>query len=168
MKNKNKLLLLVLGLICVTGCDSNSDNIDNKIKYDVTGLNHTTCTRKAEVNDDSTTVRINFDLYSDDEGYLMILESKEEIKSSNSELLDQYETAYKNVYKVYDDIKYYDNTVTRTNDKVISATTINYGKVDMEKVRQIEGEEDNVKMENGKIKLSDWKNFAKEYGTTCD
>ena len=33
---------------------------------------------------------------------------------------------------------------------------------------EIEGEEDNVKVTNGKIKLTDWKTFAKKFGATCE
>ena len=32
---------------------------------------------------------------------------------------------------------------------------------------KIEGTEDNVKVVDGKIKLDDWKEFARKYGTEC-
>ena len=38
----------------------------------------------------------------------------------------------------------------------------------MKKIRKLEGEEDNVKLTDGKIKIDDWKKFAKKYGTTCN
>ena len=84
------------------------------------------------------------------------------------ELKTKYEEAYKSIYKAYENIDYYDNEVLRADNKVTSTTVIYYGKVDMNKILEIEGEEDNVKVENGKIKLSDWKKFAKEYGTKCN
>ena len=168
MKKRSKLLFIIISLLLVTGCGTDADKNSVQDKYDVSSLNHSTCTRDAYTDDSNTTVEINYDLYSDDDGYLIILESKEEITSTNTDLLDQYEEAYTNIYKVYDGIDYYDNEVLRTSNKVTSTTTINYGKIDMDKIMKIEGEEDNVKVENGKIKLSDWKSFAKTYGTTCN
>ena len=72
------------------------------------------------------------------------------------------------MYSAYDNLEYYDNTVTRDNDSVKSVTYINYGKVDMDKLMDIEGTEDNVEVTDGKIKIEDWKSFAKKYGTVCD
>ena len=37
----------------------------------------------------------------------------------------------------------------------------------MDKLMKIEGSEDNVKVTDGKIKLNDWKSFAKKYWTEC-
>ena len=69
--------------------------------------------------------------------------------------------------KQYEGLKYYDNIVTRTDNSIISDTTINYAKIDIDKLLEIEGEEDNV-IENGKVKLSTWLNFAKKFGVTCE
>lgn len=38
----------------------------------------------------------------------------------------------------------------------------------MDQLLDIEGKEDNVEVTDGKIKLKDWKSFAKKYGTVCD
>lgn len=165
---KNRIIIIFICILLLTGCSSSKETNDIDKKYDVTGLNHSTCTREAYTEDSETTVDIHYDLYSDDNGYLQILESKEEITSSNSDTLTQYEEAYKSIYKSYENIEYYDNEILRTDSKVTSTTVIHYGKVDMNKILEIEGEEDNVKVEDGKIKLSDWKSFAKKYGTTCN
>lgn len=165
---KNKIIILFICILLLTGCSSSNETNDIDNLYDVTGFIHTTCTRDASVEDSDTTVDINIDLYSDEAGYLQILKSKEVITSSNSNTLTQYEEAYKSIYKAYENIDYYDNEVLRVDNKVTSTTVIHYGKVDMNKILEIEGEEDNVKVENGKIKLSDWKKFAKEYGTKCN
>ncbi len=165
MKLKSKYILAGLSmLLLITGCELNNTTD----KYDTTGLSHTSCKRNAYANDENTTVTISYDLYSDSKGYLKVLKSKEVIEGSNSELLDQFEQAYKNIYKAYKDIDYYENKVTRDTNKVISSTKINYGKVDIDKVFELEGKDNNVKVTNGKIKLTDWESFAEKYGTTCD
>ena len=165
MKKIISIFVILTIAIFLTGCESTEDLTD---MYDTSLLNHITCTRDAVIeSDSSSSVSINYDLYYNDEEYLQILNSKEEIKSSNSNLLDQYEEAYKKIYKAYDGLEYYDNLIKRTDDTVVSTTTINYGKIDMDELMKIEGSEDNVKVSNGKIKLTDWKKFAKKYGTTC-
>ena len=164
MKKTSKLLIVFL-CIFLTGCTDNEEN--NRTMYSTEGLNHTECTRAAYIDDDSTDVNINIDLYYDDNGYLKVFSSQEKITSKNTDTLDQYETAYKNIYKQYKNVKYYDNVVVRNSDSVVSTTKINYGRVDMDKIYEIEGKEDNVKAVNGKIKVDDWKSFAEKYGTIC-
>ena len=65
------------------------------------------------------------------------------------------------------DLKYYDNTVKRTDNSVTSDTVINYGKIDIDKLLDIEGEEDNV-IKNGKVKLDDWLEFTEKFGMKCE
>lgn len=167
MKKKISLILVIGSLFVVTGCNDNK--LDENSKYDTTGLSHIVCTKDAYIESDSSSkVDISYDLYYDSDDYLKVFESVEKITSDNSSLLDQYEQAYKKIYKAYNDIEYYDNKIERTSNTVTSKTSINYEKVDMEKIRKLEGEEDNVKLTDGKIKIDDWKKFAKKYGTTCN
>lgn len=160
---KSKILFLIISVLMLVGC---SDNELEK-KYNTKGLSHISCKREAEDSNEDTTIDIHYDIYYKGK-YLKILKSEEKITSSNKEVLDNYEKAYKNVFSAYDNLEYYDNTVTRDSNSVKSVTYINYGKVDMDKLFDIEGEEDNVEVTDGKIKLDDWKSFAKKYGTVCD
>lgn len=166
---KTKFIILFIFVLLMCGCSSEEkvEGINNSL-YKTDGLSHLSCTKNAEVEDDNTTVSIHYDLYYDKDEYLKILRSEESIKSTNKEILNTYEKAYNDVYSVYKGIKYYDNVVKREDGSVTSITYINYGKVDIDQVMEIEGEEDNVTVTDGKIKLSDWKSFAKRYGTTCN
>lgn len=171
--NLFKIFIVVLFFsLFVIGCGDNStDDISVKgidsSKYSVKGLKEHNCYRDTDAGDD-TEVDIQIKLYSDDEGYLKILKTKEVVTSKNKNILKEYKNAYEKVYSSYKNIEYYENQVEENEDKVISTTYINYGKVDMNKIIEIEGEENNVKITDGKIKLSDWKAFAKKYGTTCE
>lgn len=165
MKNKILNILSVITLILlVSGC-SNKYGIDTS-KYSTKNLEYTKCVRNAETTDDSK-MSINYKLYSDKKGYLKVMISTEKLVSSDKELLKQYKEAYEKVYAPYKNIKYYENKVIQEKNSLISKTYINYGKVDMNKIIKIEGEENNVKITNGKIKLRDWKKFAKKYGAMC-
>ena len=95
------------------------------------------------------------------------MHSLEKVISTAQEDLDEYETAYQKIYKNYEGLKYYDNKITRTENSVTSDTTINYEKINIEKLIEIEGEEDNV-IENGKVKLKSWLDFAEKFGTNCE
>lgn len=161
---KSKGLFLFISILVLVGC-SNSNELEKN--YNTRGYEHISCKRDAEDSNEGTTVDIRYDIYYKGE-YLKILKSEEKITSSNQEILDNYEKAYKNVYSAYDNLEYYDNTVTRDSNLVKSVTYINYGKIDMDQLLDIEGKEDNVEVTDGKIKLEDWKSFAKKYGTVCD
>ena len=174
---KNKIIIsfiICFMLLIVTGCDKkdsrseiNSNSIDNSL-YQTTGFETYKCTRDAE-GQSNEKIKIKYELYYDkNTKNLEVLKSYEKIESSDSDILKQYSDAYKKIYKVYDGLKYYDNKITTTSNSVTSITYINYGKININKLMNIEGTKDNVKVTNGKVKVNDWKSFAKKYGTTCE
>lgn len=150
-----KISLIVLVSFLITGCGSGNIASADGVKI---------CSRTGEVNNGSS--KMNYEVYYEGD-YVTIIHSVEEIISDDSSVLDTYEEAYKNIFKQYENLEYYDNTVTRGDNTVISDTTINYAKIDIDKLLEIEGEEDNV-IENGKVKLSTWLTFAKKFGVTCE
>lgn len=156
-------ILIFICFIFLTGCSNSELDSD----YNTEGLSHITCKRDAVSEEENTKVNISYDIYYKGE-YLEILKSKEEIISSSEEILNSYEDAYKKVFSVYDNLKYYSNEIKRDSESVISTTYINYSKIDIDKLMEIEGTSDNVKVVDGKIKVSDWKEFAKKYGTVCE
>ena len=167
MKKIIKTIILIISIIFITACGSEDmeKGITVSSKVDTTNKNGTLlCSRSAEAQNDA---QASF-LYEIDykNGYITKLHSKEEITSSSDEVLDTYEDAYKNIFKAYDNLKYYDNNITRTNSSVISDTTIDYTKVDIEKLKELEGQEDSM-IKNGKVALNDWLTFAETFGTTC-
>lgn len=151
------ITIIFMGVILITGCGDTELN-----KTDGMSVIH--CTRTGEATGIDVSMEYNIYYQGD---YVKILNSIETVTSKDSSKLDQYENAYKSVFKAYEGLEYYDNNVTRTTDSVKSETTINYGKIDIDKLLSIEGEEDNV-VEDGKVKLSTWISFAEKYGATCD
>ena len=83
-------------------------------------------------------------------------------------LLDIYEEAYNNINKQYKGLEYYDTEVVRDNNSVTRDTTINYAKIDIEALLDIEGSEDNVIDSDGKVKLQTWLDFTKPFGVKCE
>ena len=154
MKILRSSIVLVMVLL-LAGCGSNSSVYSDGVKK---------CTSTGTVTNGST--EMNYEVYYKGE-YVILLHSTEKIISDSSSVLDTYEEAYKNIFKQYEGLEYYDNKITRSSNSVTNEITINYEKIDMGKLLDIEGEEDNV-IENGKVKLDTWLSFAKKYGVTCE
>ena len=154
MKILRSSIVLVMVLL-LAGCGSNSSVSSDGVKK---------CTRTGTVTNGST--EMNYEVYYKGE-YVVLLHSTEKIISDSSSVLDTYEEAYKSIFKQYEGLEYYDNKITRRSNSLTNEITINYEKIDMGKLLDIEGEEDNV-IENGKVKLDTWLSFAKKYGVTCE
>lgn len=168
---KTKLILLALLLVLTAGCNgtkkTNSGGIketDKNIIEETKDMTVLNCSREATAGT-GIDVDLKYKIYYTGQ-YIEILHSVEKITSENQESLDEYETAYKNISENYKGLKYYDTTVTRDKNTVINDTTINYGKIDIDKLLEIEGEEDNI-IKDGKVKVADWVEFAEKFGTTC-
>lgn len=172
---KISLIALCLILLLVTGCSSDKEESSTvedltssskkaNSSIDSNGSGKLMCTRDASAGE-GIEVDLNYEIEYES-GYIQVLHSNEKITSSNSESLDEYEEAYKKIAANYKGLKYYDTEVTRTDTEVINDTVINYAKIDINKLLDIEGEEDNV-IKDGKVALSTWLEFAEQFGTTC-
>lgn len=167
MKKTNKILLIFLfSLIILSGCTKQNESgstVDSKT--DLSDKKGTLiCTRSASAPN-NTTVDLKYEV-SYKAGNVTNLHSTEKIVSNDEETLDSYEVAYKNIFKIYEDLKYYDNTVTRSSNSVVSDTVIQYNKVDLEKLKELENAEESV-IKDGKVAIKDWLAFAEKFGTKC-
>lgn len=156
MKRLIGLIIITVAML-ITGCSTN----DSEIKYKQGTL---VCSREGTITNGSTNLEY---LINYEDGNIITLHSIEEVISDDEEILDTYENAYKNIFKAYENLKYYENTVTRDSNSVVSNTIINYDKIDIDTLLAIEGEEDNI-IEDGKAKLEIWLSFAKKFGTECE
>ena len=167
MMKKNKIIFIVIIFtLIITGCGHkkpSKDVIESKDQLN-NKSGSMSCTR--QVNAPSGVKPTpSYDItYKNNE--ILVLHSIEGIESSTKENLDEYEEAYKKINNNYKGLKYYDSKVTRTDNSVTRDTTINYEKININKLLEIEGEEDNI-IENGKASLKLWLKFAKKFGTTC-
>lgn len=170
MKKISLIIFFIILSLFLTACDNTEEvkESDNNGKID--NINEITkkkgtlvCTRSATANNAEPFFNYTID-YKDDE--ILKLHSIEGITSNDSSVLDEYEEAYKKINSNYVGLKYYDTDVIRTNNSVTWDTTINYEKIDIGALLDLEGEEDNI-IENGIAKLSAWLEFSKKVGTTC-
>lgn len=169
MKKSKILILIGIMILLLTGCDS-TDSSSGRIESNGESVNtskmgHKHCTRGA-TGGEGIDVSLNYDLYYTGEN-IDILHSEEKVISANSESLDTYEEAYKKIHKNYEGLEYYDAKVERGDTTVVSDITINYAKINIAQLLDIEGEEDNI-IVNGKAKLDKWLELAKKFGTKCE
>ncbi|MBP3841886.1 MAG: DUF1307 domain-containing protein [Bacilli bacterium] len=164
MKKIISLCFVILFIFLLTGCEAEKNGA-KKVKQEK-GEEVIKCTRTA-AGMNNATASLNYTIYYKGD-YVTKSVSIERVKSSDSSVLDQYESAYKKVFQNYKDIDYYDNTVDRTSDTVTSTTVINYEKVDTSKILELEGENANVYEEDGKVKKDTLVSFFKKYGAKCE
>ena len=163
---KKVIFLLIIGLFLV-GCQDNEESKDSTVSSSSNASSnvmiHQHCTRSGSLSGGE--VELNYELYSTGE-VLNRLESYEKVISSNSDILNTYEDAYKKINQNYEGLQYYDSSVLRENDFVLNTIKIDYDHIDIKKLLDIEGEEDNI-IEDGVAKVDKWWELAKKFGTTC-
>ena len=98
---------------------------------------------------------------------LNILESTEKVIATKDSDLDTYQQAYEKIDSYYEGLEYYDTEVIRGDTSVTRKATINYDKINIKQLLDIEGEEDNI-IQDGEAKVDLWLELAKKFGTKCE
>ena len=162
---KISIIIVLFLVILLCGCESKDNEIIiNNKPVNTSKMEHKHCTREGSL--DGGEVKLEYDIYYTG-STLNILKSQEKVISANEEILNIYEEAYKNVHSNYSGLDYYDTEVIRGDTTVTSNISINYDEIDIDKLIEIEGEEDNIF--EGKIpKVDKWLSLAKKFGTTCE
>ena len=164
MKRKKWFIILILSIIIVTGCEKEEQKVVvNQRKIDVSKLVHEHCTRSGVVEDGEA--NLEYDIYYTGE-VLNLLVSKEAVTSTNSEIVSKYENAYQSIHNHYKGIDHYETSIEKKENTVTSIIKIDYDKIDIDKLIELEGEEDNI-FENKVPKVSKWKDLAKKMGAKC-
>ena len=166
MKKISLIVILLIGVISITGCEKTKSTkvISNGKVVDTSTMKHKHCTRSGSVTGAST--NLMYDLYYTGD-ILNIIKSYEEITSDDSSILDEYEEAYKGIHAHYQGIEYYDTSVERNNNSVVSTIVINYDKIDYDRLIALEGEENNI-FENRQAKVDKWLELGKKVGVKCE
>ena len=174
---KISFVLIVLGCsLFLYGCDKEVD------KGNVTGVTHVEqtivdeefnergsgtlkCSAEADAAE-GIDVDLNYTVKYKN-GNILELVSVQKVTSNNSESLDLYADAFFGIAKNYSGLKYYDTNIVRDSNTVTYTIEIDYDNIDLDKLLDIEGAEDNI-VKNGKAKLSLWLDLAGQVGTVCE
>lgn len=156
MQNKVTSLIILVVLVFLTACTSKEEK-DYKVM---------TCTKNAITNSENTDIEITNKVYYKD-NYVKKLVATDKVTSTDSSVIEEYKDAYQKIYSAYDGLKHYSNKITVTKNSMTSVTTIDYAHIDTDKLLKIEGEEDNVVDEEGKVPLEKFIAFYEKYGGKC-
>lgn len=170
---RNILVLLLIGVLLITGCESKNEEkiISGGEEVDTKEMVHEHCTRTATA-ESGVEVSLNYDIYYTGD-VLNLLKSEEQVVSASEDALNTYEEAYNKIHANYQGLDYYDTEVVRGDTTVTSTMIINYDKIDMNKLVEIEGSTIDIAgdtyeiYKDGKASASVWKSMAKKVGTTC-
>lgn len=163
MKKIGISILLVFTIILISGCGK--ETIEDKMKKE-DNEKILKCTRNVTSQENMTT-SFSYKIYYDGD-YVTKTVAIEKVTSDDKEVLKTYKEAYEKVFSTYKNIEYYDNEVKQKGNTVSSTTVVNYQKVDVNKIIEIEGKEDNIFEEDLKVKKDTLVSFYKKYGITCN
>lgn len=146
---KKKLyILLILGTMLFTGCET-----EKTMK----------CVSKIKKVEDTVELYYNITYKGD---YITSIKNEEVVTMQDVESLQNYKTQLEKIYKPYEELDYYDYSITLEDNVVTSILKIDYSKVDTDKMIEIDST-NATRIKNGKIKLSDIENDYQKLGFTC-
>lgn len=159
MKNKKIFLLfLFVSSLLLTACMNDEEKNYKLIR----------CTREAEsAQSDNVNIKLSYEIYYQDD-YVKKVIATDKVTSPDSSIVGQYVDSYKKIYASYDGLDHFSNKITVTKNSMTSVTEIDYAHIDTDKLLKIEGSDDNVIDENGKVPLKDFIAFYEKYGAECD
>lgn len=177
LKKISLIVMLLTFAFLVSGCSTT--DVSNETKesgsttkqqiiddsFDDGGSGSLLCTQ--EVNaEEGIAVELKYNIEYK-RGNILSLRSISRVTSKDNAKLDIYEESYKKIASNYKTLSEYKTSVIRDSNSVTYDTTINYDKIDVEKLLEIEGEEDNI-IVNGKAKLTLWLDLAEKVGVVCE
>lgn len=145
-----KIIALLFLLIIITGCSKPNGT-----------LICTTTTNPIE----GTTISSKY-IATYKNNYVTNLKTIEKITVGKKSDLELYKEKIEELYKDYKDIKYYKNKISIKNKTLTSTTTINYKKIDTNKLIEIAPGNKNI-IEDGKVPINKVKDYYTSNGFNC-
>lgn len=170
-KTSSIFLIIIFSFCLLTGCESKSNkqkssDFNNRVKSveDISSKKgELVCSRNATVEGGEG--KFYYLIKYKGENITSIY-SEESITSDDESILKEYSDAYVSIDSNYKGIKNYFTEVKKENDTVIHIINIDYKKVNVKDIIEVEGEEDNI-FEDNKPKLSKYLSLIKKMGITC-
>lgn len=148
-KVKVLLVVLLLGFM-VTGCGTKEEKT-------------MTCTRT--LNQQGMKMDLTYTvLYQGD--YVKKVKSVEKVTSEDASVLETMKENVEKLYEPYQKIDYYDTKVTIDGNTMTSTADINYEKIDVSKLSEIDSAAGQL-FTDGKIKVETLESVYSQLGATC-
>ena len=89
------------------------------------------------------------------------------LDETDEDTLEEYRTTLKELYSDYNELDYYENNISIKDTTLNSVTTINYQKIDMEKLIEIDSSIKNIIDKNNNVSVTKLKNQFQSTGAIC-
>lgn len=145
---KKELIVACLSLLLLTGCGS-----EKTMK----------CTRT--LNQSGLKFDLSYEVTY--KGNVVSKVHSVEKITSETEDLELYKEQVEKTYAPYTDIEYYDTNVTIDGDVLTSTADIDYSKIDVDKMIEVDSANQNL-FKDGKVHLDDITSIYEAAGATCE
>ena len=95
------------------------------------------------------------------------LKSVEKITFDDEGMLEEYKDTLEDMYKIYNEIEYYENNISIKNNTLNSVTTINYEKINIKQLIKLDSNVENLLDDNGNILMSKLRKQYINAGASC-
>lgn len=151
MKKTILLLVLCFSVFMVSGCGKEEEKTMN-------------CTRT--VNQNGIKMDLSYTVtYEGD--YAKVVKSVEKIISDDEDTLETYKTQLEETTKSFKDIEYYDHDIKIEGNTLTSSITINYEKIDTDKLISIDSAMKQI-IKDGKVSIDTLETLYTGLGNTCE
>lgn len=147
---KKGLILMTLGMLCITGCGTKEEKT-------------MTCTRTA--NQGNLKMDLTYTVTYQGETVNKV-ESVEKIISEDAGILDNYKSALEEAYAEYNKLDHYNVNITVNGNELNSKTTIDYSKVDTDKMIELDSANAQL-IKDGKVSINDLQSAYESIGASC-
>ncbi len=146
--------IIVLGialLVFITGCGAEPEQ-------------KMVCTRTGNMN--GIKMDFRYEVYYQGQDVNKV-ETKEIIESDSQETLNTYKTTIENLYSNFDNIDNYKYNVVVEGNTLTSTTDINYAKIDMDQLLEVDSSIQQLLNDNNKVDLEKVTSVYEQAGATC-
>ena len=156
---KKKLLILgIIALVLITGCGQGSKDITVKEEKMV-------CTRTGNMN--NLEMDFNYEIYYEGNNVNKV-QTTEKITSEDTSVLEQSKQQIENLYSNFDNIENYNYNVVIEGNTLTSTTDINYEKIDIDELLEIDSSISQLLNDDNKIDLEKITQVYEQTGATCE
>lgn len=147
--------IIVLGialLVFLTGCGNEPEQ-------------KMVCTRTGNMN--GIKMDFRYEVYYQGQDVNKV-ETTEIIESDSEETLNTYKTTIENLYGNFDNIDNYKYNVVIEGNTLTSTTDINYAKIDMDQLLEVDSSIQQLLNDNNKVDLEKVTSVYEQAGATCE
>ncbi len=157
---KRIVILGIALLLFVTGCGQQTDYKEANTKDD-----KMICTRTTNAN--GLEMDFRYEVYYQ-ENDVNKVQTTEKITSDSTEILQTYQQQIKSLYSSFDNIEHYNYDVKIEGNTLISTTDINYQKMNIDELVNIDSSIEQLLNDDRKIDLDKITQVYEQLGATCE